>query len=108
MGKREKKTTRKVEVDGDEIEINSGKGDRGNLSIDIFKAVELISTYIDINKETIKGRRKARIFREVTATLVEIRDTLRKLTIDIAPMSRGIKLSTYLTEMKINIWELYS
>ena len=49
MGKREKKTTRKVEVDGDEIEINSGKGGRGNLSIDIFKAVELISTYIDIN-----------------------------------------------------------
>ena len=64
------------------------------LSIDLFKGVELISTYIEINWKTIKGMRQARILREVTATLEDIRDTLRKLTIDISPMSRAKNLSS--------------
>jgi len=46
------------------------------LCVDIFKAVELISTYIEINEKTIKGRRKERIFREVNATLEGIREAL--------------------------------
>jgi hypothetical protein len=50
--------------------------DGREMRIDIFKAVELISTYIEINEKTIKARRKARIFREVTATLEGIREAL--------------------------------